>query len=309
MLDAIAFPIGYMLRFIYTHLAFGNYGVAIILLTVFLRLLLTPLTLKQYYASAKISEVQPRLKKIQKSYAHDKEKLGLETMKLYKEHNVNPAGSLFPMLIQMPMFFALYYVISQPLKYMVGKSPDDILRLYEMIPVTNRVANMRDLSIIGYFSKFPDRVAVAGDLLRSGDLINMDFFGVNLGAIPTYRYLEFMEAPMRTQNLLLLLIPLAAVVTTYVSVRYPLRQTTGATEDTTQGFAPGTMSLIAAAVTGMVAFSVPAGLGLYWTAGNMAQMLQNMTLNAFVSKRAPDKKKQRKCKTTKRICTSAQERN
>jgi YidC/Oxa1 family membrane protein insertase len=286
MLDFIAFPIGFILKFIYTNLAFGNYGIAIILLTLFVKLLMMPLTMKQYHSSLKMSEIQPQMKEIQKKYSNDKEKLSIETMKLYKEENISPASALFPMIIQMPILFALYFVISQPLKYMVGKSPEAIQLLFEKIPATaDKIMNMKDLSIINYFTKYPDKISTVSQMLKPDDLLNMNFCGINLGAIPTWHYSKLFETSMGSQNLILLLVPLVAAITTYISVKYSMQQTSHTSDDKMSESVQGSMALISPIMTGFVAFSVPAGLGLYWIIGNVFQIFQQMIINRFIDKK------------------------
>ena len=85
-----------------------NYGVAIILLTILLRLLMWPLTRKSYVSSIKMQQMQPELKRIQKLYANDKVRLQMEMMNLYRTHKTSPMSGCLPMLIQIPIFFALY---------------------------------------------------------------------------------------------------------------------------------------------------------------------------------------------------------
>lgn len=126
MLDFISMPMGLILKFIYDNLAFQNYGIAIVLFTVGVKSLLLPMAIKQVQSTSKISELQPQVQEIQKKYHDDKEKQSAEMIKLYQENKVNPAGGCLPLLIQMPILFSLYYVISQPLKYMAGKSPEII---------------------------------------------------------------------------------------------------------------------------------------------------------------------------------------
>lgn len=86
-------------------------GWAIILFTVLLRLLMLPLTLQSLKSSKAMQELQPQLRELQKKYAKDKEKLTQETMRLYKEAGINPAMGCLPMLIQIPIFFAIYWAI------------------------------------------------------------------------------------------------------------------------------------------------------------------------------------------------------
>ena len=89
----------------------GSYGIAIILLTAFIRLLTLPLTLLQLRSSKAMQELQPKLQELQKKYAKDKEKLSQEQMKLYQEAGVNPLAGCLPMLVQLPIWIGLYQAL------------------------------------------------------------------------------------------------------------------------------------------------------------------------------------------------------
>lgn len=90
-----------------------SYGLAIILFTLIIRLLLLPLNIKQTRSQAKMQEIQPEIKRIQDKYKNDPQKSQQEMMKLYKEHGANPLSGCLPLLIQMPILFAMYYAFNQ----------------------------------------------------------------------------------------------------------------------------------------------------------------------------------------------------
>jgi YidC/Oxa1 family membrane protein insertase len=94
-----------------THYLFNNFGVAIIILTLIVNGAMFPLTRKQVHASKAMQDLQPKIAELQKKYARDKEKLSREQMKLFKESGVSPAGCLLPLVIQMPIWIALYQSI------------------------------------------------------------------------------------------------------------------------------------------------------------------------------------------------------
>jgi YidC/Oxa1 family membrane protein insertase len=89
----------------------GDWGMAIIALTVLIRLALVPLTAKQTKSMYEMQRIQPKIKELQKKYADDKEKLQEETLKFYQDNKVNPFGGCLPLILQMPIFFALYQVL------------------------------------------------------------------------------------------------------------------------------------------------------------------------------------------------------
>jgi len=93
------------------HRLTGNYGFAIIILSVLLQILLTPLSWKSYKAMAVMKKLQPEMQAIQARYKDDPKRMNAEVMELYKRHGTNPLGGCLPMLLQIPVFFALYTAI------------------------------------------------------------------------------------------------------------------------------------------------------------------------------------------------------
>lgn len=89
----------------------GNFGVSIIIVTILIKIMLLPLTLKQDKSMKEMKKLQPELEKIKEKYAHDKQMLNIKTMELYKEHKVNPLGGCLPLLLQLPILFALFGVL------------------------------------------------------------------------------------------------------------------------------------------------------------------------------------------------------
>ncbi|MEE4255009.1 MAG: membrane protein insertase YidC [Desulfuromusa sp.] len=102
-------PLMVVLKFFYKFI--GNYGFAIILLTVCIKLIFWPLTQKSYKSMKGMQKLQPEMKKMREKYGSDKQKLNQEMMAFYKENKVNPMGGCLPMIIQIPVFFALYRVL------------------------------------------------------------------------------------------------------------------------------------------------------------------------------------------------------
>lgn len=109
-------PMLWMINWLYALV--GNYGVAIILMTLILRLLIWPLTRKSYVSTMAMQKMQPELQRVQKLYANDKMRLQMEMMKIYQTHKTSPMSGCLPMLIQIPIFFALYkaLLISVPMR-------------------------------------------------------------------------------------------------------------------------------------------------------------------------------------------------
>jgi YidC/Oxa1 family membrane protein insertase len=108
-LAIIAWPLFWLLEKF--HALSANWGVAIILLTVTIKILFFPLSAASYKSMAKMKLVTPRLTKIREQYAHDRQKMNQAMMELYKTEKINPLGGCFPILVQIPVFIALYWVL------------------------------------------------------------------------------------------------------------------------------------------------------------------------------------------------------
>jgi YidC/Oxa1 family membrane protein insertase len=112
--DKIAKPALFLLNFFYGYV--GNYGIAIILVTVLIKLLFWPIAQKGLKSMKNMQKIQPKMAKLKEKYKNDKERLNQEMMGLYKTYKVNPLGGCLPMLLQIPVFFALYKVLLQSIE-------------------------------------------------------------------------------------------------------------------------------------------------------------------------------------------------
>ena len=112
--DIIAKPLLYLLRFFNQYI--NNYGVSIILLTILIKILFWPLTNKSYKSMKEMQKLQPRMAKIREKYKNNKAQLNKEMMGLYKTYKVNPMGGCLPMIIQLPVFFALFRILGSAIE-------------------------------------------------------------------------------------------------------------------------------------------------------------------------------------------------
>ena len=120
ILGIIAKPMGILLDLLYGFI--GNYGLSIIIFTVFVKLCLYPLYIKQTKSTAMMSEMQPKIKAIQNKYANDQEMMNIKMQELYKEEKFNPMGGCLPMLIQMPIIMGLFALLRNPMRYITKDS-------------------------------------------------------------------------------------------------------------------------------------------------------------------------------------------
>ena len=121
MTTPIAKVLGMLLKMTYT--ATQNYGLAIIFFTIIVKLAMLPLTLSQNKSMMEMNKIQPLIQDIQKKYPKDKQKQAELTTQLYKEHGVNPMMGCLPLLVQMPILFALFRALRNPVEYVFGSEP------------------------------------------------------------------------------------------------------------------------------------------------------------------------------------------
>jgi YidC/Oxa1 family membrane protein insertase len=285
--DFIAKPLGQFLYFVYNTIAFKNYGLAIIIFTIVIKLVLLPLTIKQYRSTAKMQEIQPLIEDIQRRYKNDKEKMNQELMKLYQEHKYNPAGGCLPHLIQMPILFSLYWVINQPLRFILNKTPEQINKLIEYVTETVGKVTMgssREIGVLNYFNEHISELSNVSDLLKPEELINLKFLGINLGLIPKFD-VKLLFGSQMAVYLPLLAIPLLAVTTTFISTKLMTPKASEKSKSDTSSTTQNTMAMIGPLMTLLFSFQLPAGVGLYWIASNLFQIFQQLYINEYVMKK------------------------
>ena len=270
--------LGTVLSFIYNIVP--NFGWAVIILTVIVRLILLPLTIKQQNSMTNMQKLQPELEKLQKKYGKDKEKLSEETMKLYQQYNVNPMGGCLPLLIQMPILIAVYGVIQRPITYLLKiKLPSGVL------DALKQTAADTELNIVAFVN---NNLSAAQELLAKAKLdfdltslqINFDFLGINLGLSP--------NNPQG--NYLLYLIPIVCVITSFLVSK--VSQATQPKKDeknkNSQQGQMNAMMYIFPFMTGYFCYILPAAMGVYWVAGNILQIIQTFVLNKIMAKNLQD---------------------
>lgn len=127
IMSGIATPMGMMLNLLYGFIQ--NYGVTLIVFTVLIKVLLFPLYAKQIRSSARMTDLQPKIKAIQNKYSNDREQLNAKLSELYREEKYNPLSGCLPMLIQMPIIFGLFALLRNPMQFI--DNPDMMLAVHE----------------------------------------------------------------------------------------------------------------------------------------------------------------------------------
>jgi YidC/Oxa1 family membrane protein insertase len=239
MLDALARIIAVPMTFFYELIP--NYGLSIIFLTLIVNVLMFPLTLKQTRSTRAMTEIQPEVKKLQKQYKDDQETLQKEMMALYKEKGVNPAGCLFPMLIQMPIWFGLFRLLRDPLNA-TSSNPDAT----SFIPETSRLYDVLSRHAEG------------------------DFLGMDLGISPSEVITADTGFDFGTA------IPYILVVLVVLGTAYfqQWQTTRGQKQDSDQARQMQMVTKIMPLMFGFFAYTFPAGLNMYFVTANVFRIGQ-----------------------------------
>ncbi len=163
---------GYLLNFIYGYV--NNYGVAIILFTIAVQIILLPFSIRQQKTMLKNNKIQAKIKELQDKYKNDQVRLGQETMDLYKREKMNPCSGCLESIIQLILFISIFYLVRQPLTYMENMDKSKINEYVDKYKIS-RQSNYKEIDIIREAKK-------AGDKSIS---IEMNFLGIDLSNIPS----------------------------------------------------------------------------------------------------------------------------
>lgn len=268
-MSILGYPFGWIMWAIYQVV--NNYGIALILFTVFFRLILFPLSIKQQKSSAKMQVFQPKIEEIQKKYANNKEKQQEELMKLYESHGYNPMGGCLPSIIQVVLLFGVIYVVYDPLTHILRLPSETITALTDI--VTAQLGNQgvyNQLAVISAIQN-PDQIgwfsSISSDIISQIQNFDYTLFGIYLGSIPTW-------------NSLLVIIPILSGLTSFLTSFISMKMTPGMNQQS--GMMKGMMYGMPL-FSLFIAFSVPVGVAVYWIAGNLLAIVQTVVLNKFYS--------------------------
>lgn len=291
MFEFFANIFGYLLQFLYTLV--NNYGLAIILFTLIIKLLLLPLSIKQQKTMKKSSELQEKVKVMQFKYKNDPEKLNKEMMNLYKTENVSPFSGCLTSIIQMLLLLSIFYLVRSPLTFM------------EKIPQENINTYIQQLKDEG---KVISNVYPEIDLIRETELlkeknpedqfiektnIKMNFLGLDLSKIPQQNMTDYT----------VYIIPVLYILSSFVSIRITTAKQQKDKEDKKSKNIDGNtgkeieeennemdavmqtnkmMSWFVPIMSISIAFIAPLGLALYWLISNILMIVERLIIDKVV---------------------------
>mgnify|MGYP004659280199 FL=1 len=308
MFNAVASLMGYLMNFIYGITQ--NYGLAIILFTILIKLLLLPLTIKQQKSLAKTQELQPLVQELQRKYGNDQQKFAEEYQKLLKEKNMNMMSGMgcsgcLIQLIQIPIIFGMLYMMASPLTNILKldtaeiekykQEVQEIKKQEAIVEINNNASNYTEQELNELLKKAEETDYMSGryyeiEILDRMNIIDMDFLGINLCDITIYN----------KTNWVLWIIPVLSCLCTFITTKLmpkPNRPTANNAKPEDKSMIPSAedmpmpdmrvMNAMMPIMTGYVAAIVPQGVGLYWVTSNLIGVIQQVVLK----KKLPNTKK------------------
>ena len=268
-------PFAYILRWIYDWC--GSFGWALILFTLLTRIVLLPLNIKSKKGMVAMQALQPKMKELEKKYQNDKQKYQEEVAKLYKKEGVSPMGGCLPMLLTLPIMFALYWPISQPLKYLMNLSAAQIDAVRDQLILigarVNGVLVSATSSEMTLVQAIHDNFEAVSSISENLFPMNLSFLGMDLGAVPSFT----------TFNVLFLL-PLISAGTSFLlsKVTTWLQERSTGTKSTQQN---GMMLWMMPLISIWIGFTLPAGMTFYWITSNLVGILQEFFITTYIQKK------------------------
>lgn len=277
---------GYLLNFIYGLV--NNYGLAIILFTVVIQIILLPFTIRQQKTLIKSNKIQAKVKELQEKYKEDQVRLGQETMDLYKREKMSPCSGCLGSILQLVLFISIFYLVRQPLTYMQGYDSAKINEYVEKYSI-NQKSNYKEIDIIR-------EAKVAGD--ESID-INMNFLGIDLSNIPSRNWGD--PTVYIIPGLYVISSIVTMKITTSVGKKKLSKEEKEEEErkkrekkalikageeddddfDTAEAMSKQ-MTIMMPIMAVSVAAIAPLGLALYWLVNNITSTVQRLLINKFV---------------------------
>lgn len=307
MIAPFANLFGYILNFIYNIV--NNYGLAIIIFSILIKIILLPLSIKQQKTVKKTTKIQNKLKEIQFKYKNDPENLNRATMELYKTENMSPFSGCLSGIVQIILLFAVFYLVRSPLTYM-KKVDANVINKYTKIIKENDLSTdsaypeievIRELDNIKKLkenntenieentensennegennSEKTDLAEINDEELNSLD-INMNFLGLNLAQIPT-----------RSGDWKAYIIPVLYVLVAIISLRITNptpKKKEGEEKNSEDEFDPmaqmnKNMNLMFPVMYLAVALIAPLGLALYWLMNSLLMIIERLALNKML---------------------------
>ena len=282
-MDIILKPFCWLLLIFYR---FAGYGVALILFGFVVKLILFPVTLKQKKSMIQMNLLSGRMQKLQAQYAKtNPEKYNEEVQKLYAQEHVNPMGGCMWSLVPMVVLIALYRIIRMPIQMLMNVPKDMVAKVAEITGVANtgaypQIAMAKALNDPDILAKAQAALGDAGKGLFS---MNFSFLGLDLDAIPTWK---FWEGGIHWATLGLFLLVLISTAVSFLSMKVSMatNKVNSQSQNEQMDKTNQSMMLMMPLMSLWIGFTVPAGLSVYWISQYLMTMVQEVVCGKMLKK-------------------------
>ena len=297
--DVVTVPFGWLLGQLYQLV--NNYGVAMIIFAIIVKLILAPATAKSKKSSMKMSRLTPQLEELRKKYANDPQKLNEAQSALYKSEGVSMGGGCLWSLLPLLILFPLYTVIRQPIVYMLGTTLEQAEQIIAIIKEQNAALftsnNYYDQIIAArYIGDYAEtiRAAIPGLSETALQGVNFDFLGIDLGMQPQFNV--FAWEAFTWANIGLFLIPVLSAASQVVSMLLSQKMNNSVVtndkgvedketaKNSQANQSMKTMIWMMPLMSLWIGFTVPGALSLYWFIQGIVSMLLDLYLTKHYRK-------------------------
>ena len=263
-----------------------NYGIALILFALVIKLVLFPFNLKGKKSMIQMNLLSSKMQQLQKQYGKDRERYNLEIQKLYEKEKVNPMSGCLWSFIPIIFLMVLYGIIREPLTYLMNVPADMIETVAEITGVANsgtypQIAMLKAIADPAVLEQVKAALGDAGAGLFS---MNVEFLGINLANIPQ---LNFWSNGMNWGSVGLFLLPLVSVGTSLLSMYVSMKtnqMNRGGEQNEQMAKTNRTMMIFMPIMSLWIGFTVPAGLSIYWIAQYIFSIFQELICGRLLKK-------------------------
>ena len=291
--DLIRVPFGYLLDWLYAFTT--NYGVALILFSLIVKLVLLPMSIKSKKSMLKMSRISPQVKALEEKYGEDKQKYQQAVMALYKEEGVSTTGGCLWSFIPLLILFPLYYVIREPLTYMLHNTRSVSAAIVAYIQASGldlgKNSFYAQLAAAGHLGEFEQPLrALAVTAEAKLQSLNFSFCGVDLSAIPSMRFWEaegwnevgLFLVPLISAGFQALSMVISQKMNNKVATNADGEKDAAAAQTANQTTA--TMLIMMPLMSLWIGYSMPAALSIYWIAQAVLGAVQDYFLTVHYRK-------------------------
>lgn len=291
MFQFFANMFGYLLQILYTIV--NNYGLAIILFTVIIKLLLLPLSIKQQRTMKKSAELQEKVKVIQFKYKSDPEKMNQEMMNLYKNEKMSPFSGCLTAIIQMILLLSIFYLVRSPLTFMEKIPQENINNYISQLKEDGKTVSSAypEIDIIREFDWLKEKNPEDSQIEKID--IKMNFLGLDLSKIPQQNMTDYT----------VYIIPVLYILSSFISIKMTTAMQEKQKKEIKESKIDGTtgkeleeqtnemdavmqtnkiMSWMMPIMSISIAFVAPLGLALYWLISNILMIIERLILNKVI---------------------------